>query len=108
MTKARILLKADLSDAREGWLYAFDLLELDGVDYRPLPLRQRKDRLARLLTRVQGGIALNERTDEDGAVVFLHASVPGSAAYDSRTAHLLLHNAPSAPELRHSSGVPSS
>src|SRR5271169_4088061 len=37
-------------------LQAFDLLELDGVDYRPLPLRQRKDRLARLLARVQGGI----------------------------------------------------
>jgi hypothetical protein len=28
-------------------LQAFDLLELDGVDYRPLPLSRRKDRLAR-------------------------------------------------------------
>jgi bifunctional non-homologous end joining protein LigD len=54
-------------------LQAFDLLELDGVDYRPLPLRQRKDRLPRLLARVQAGIAINEHTDEDGAVVFLHA-----------------------------------
>jgi ATP-dependent DNA ligase len=34
-------------------LQAFDLLELDGVDHRPLPLRQRKDRLARLLARVR-------------------------------------------------------
>ena len=33
----------------EAILYAFDLLELDGVDYRPLPLSRRKDRLARLL-----------------------------------------------------------
>jgi ATP-dependent DNA ligase len=37
---------------------AFDLLELDGVDYRPLPLSRRKDRLARLLARVQVGIAI--------------------------------------------------
>jgi bifunctional non-homologous end joining protein LigD len=58
-------------------LQAFDLLELDGVDYRPLPLRQRKDRLARLLARVQVGIAINEHTDEDGAVVFLHACKMG-------------------------------
>jgi ATP-dependent DNA ligase len=26
-------------------LQAFDLLEIDGVDYRPLPLSRRKDRL---------------------------------------------------------------
>jgi hypothetical protein len=44
-------------------LYAFDLLELDGVDYRPLPLGKRKDRLARLLVRVPAGIAVNEHTD---------------------------------------------
>jgi ATP-dependent DNA ligase len=54
-------------------LQAFDLLELDGVDYRPLPLSRRKDRLARLLARVQVGIAINEHTHEDGAVVFRHA-----------------------------------
>jgi bifunctional non-homologous end joining protein LigD len=28
----------------EAMLYAFDLLELDGVDYRPLPLGKRKER----------------------------------------------------------------
>jgi bifunctional non-homologous end joining protein LigD len=44
-------------------LQAFDLLELDGVDYRPLPLRQRKDRLAGLLVRMPVGIAFNEHTD---------------------------------------------
>ena len=54
-------------------LQAFDLLELDGEDLRPLPLGKRKDRLARLLARVRAGIAINEHTDEDGAVVFLHA-----------------------------------
>jgi bifunctional non-homologous end joining protein LigD len=54
-------------------LQAFDLLELDGEDLRPLPLGQRKPRLARLLARAQPGIAINEHTDENGAVVFLHA-----------------------------------
>jgi bifunctional non-homologous end joining protein LigD len=33
-------------------LQAFDLLELDGEDLRPLPLGKRKGRLARLLARV--------------------------------------------------------
>jgi bifunctional non-homologous end joining protein LigD len=52
---------------------AFDLLELDGEDLRPMPLGKRKPRLARLLARAQAGIALNEHTDERGAVLFLHA-----------------------------------
>jgi Putative transposase len=33
----------------EAMLYAFDLLDLDGVDFRPLPLGKRKERLARLV-----------------------------------------------------------
>ena len=37
-------------------LFAFDLLELDGVDYRPLPLRERK--LDRLVDRRLAGIAM--------------------------------------------------
>jgi bifunctional non-homologous end joining protein LigD len=58
-------------------LQAFDLLELDGVDYRPLPLRQRKDRLASLLARVPVGIALNEHTDARGELVFRQACAMG-------------------------------
>jgi bifunctional non-homologous end joining protein LigD len=58
-------------------LQAFDLLELDGEDLRLLPLGKRKDRLARLLARVRAGIAINEHTDENGAVVFLHACKMG-------------------------------
>jgi ATP-dependent DNA ligase len=62
-------------------LQAFDLLELDGEDSRPLPLGKRKKRLTRLLARVRAGIAINEHTDENGAVVFLYACrmVPGTA-----------------------------
>jgi bifunctional non-homologous end joining protein LigD len=54
-------------------LQAFDLLRLYGEDLRLLPLVQRKKRMARLLARVRAGIAINEHTDENGAVVFLHA-----------------------------------
>jgi bifunctional non-homologous end joining protein LigD len=49
------------------------ILELNGKDMRPLPLYERKDRLARLLARAPTGIAFNEHSDEDGAVVFRHA-----------------------------------
>jgi ATP-dependent DNA ligase len=62
---------------REAILQAFDLLELDGVDYRPLPLSRRKDRLARLLARVPVGIALNEHTDARGELVFRQACAMG-------------------------------
>jgi bifunctional non-homologous end joining protein LigD len=58
-------------------LQAFDLLELDGVDYRPLPLSRRKDRLVRLLARVPVGIALNEHTDARGELVFRQACAMG-------------------------------
>jgi bifunctional non-homologous end joining protein LigD len=56
-------------------LQAFDLLELDGEDLRPLPLGKRKPRLARLLARAQAGIALNEHTDAKGDLVFRQACV---------------------------------
>jgi bifunctional non-homologous end joining protein LigD len=59
--------------ATDAMLYAFDLLELNGKDLRPLPLGDRKAKLARLLARAPAGIAFNEHTDEDGAVVFRHA-----------------------------------
>jgi bifunctional non-homologous end joining protein LigD len=57
----------------EAMLYAFDLLELDGVDYRPLPLGKRKERLARLVDRRLVGIAMNDHTDTSGELVFQQA-----------------------------------
>jgi bifunctional non-homologous end joining protein LigD len=63
--------------ARNATLYAFDLLELDGEDLRPLPLSARKAKLARLLARKPTGIVFNEHTDEDGATVFRHACATG-------------------------------
>jgi bifunctional non-homologous end joining protein LigD len=54
-------------------LYAFDLLEVDGQDLRALPLVDRKKRLARLLSGRRLGIVLSDHTDEDGALLFVHA-----------------------------------
>jgi bifunctional non-homologous end joining protein LigD len=59
--------------ASDAILYAFDLLELDGEDLRPLPLSSRKAKLARLLARKPAGILFNEHTDEEGVTVFRHA-----------------------------------
>jgi ATP-dependent DNA ligase len=59
--------------AGDAILYAFDLLEFDGEDFRPLPLAKRKARLARLLARVMAGIAMNAHR-RWGAVVFRHAA----------------------------------
>ena len=57
----------------EAILHAFDLLELNGEDVRGLPLRERKARLERLLSRSRTGIVFNEHADQDGATVFQHA-----------------------------------
>ena len=57
----------------EAMLYAFDLLELDGEDLRGMPLSDRKKRLARLVGRRRIGIVLSEHTEEDGALLFVHA-----------------------------------
>jgi bifunctional non-homologous end joining protein LigD len=57
----------------EAVLYAFDLLEHDGDDLRPLPLSDRKAHLQRLLDRNDPRILFNEHIAADGAVVFDHA-----------------------------------
>jgi bifunctional non-homologous end joining protein LigD len=56
------------------FLYAFDLIELDGDDLRHVPLTVRKTMLEHILARAAAGIRLNEHLDhEDGALVFAHA-----------------------------------
>jgi bifunctional non-homologous end joining protein LigD len=61
--------------AHDGYafLYAFDLLELDGTDVRTLPLDERKDRLRQLLRDAAIGIQFNEHVEGDGDQVFAHA-----------------------------------
>jgi bifunctional non-homologous end joining protein LigD len=57
----------------EAFLYAFDLLALDGEDWRPRPLEERKAALSRLLAKAPSGIQYNEHVAGDGQVVFEHA-----------------------------------
>jgi bifunctional non-homologous end joining protein LigD len=57
------------------FLYAFDLLELDGVDMRPLPLEARRAGLARLLRNVKHGIHLSDHVE--GPIVVRHACTLG-------------------------------
>jgi bifunctional non-homologous end joining protein LigD len=61
----------------DAMLYAFDLLELNGEDLRPLPLRERKARLEKLLSSSRTGIVFNDHTDEDGATIFQQACKMG-------------------------------
>ena len=58
---------------RVAVLIGFDLLELDGDDWRPRPLEQRKAKLAKLVSRAASGIHFNEHINGDGAVIFDHA-----------------------------------
>ena len=55
---------------------AFDLLHLDGRDLRPLPLRQRKAALARLV-RNMPGILLSEHVETQGVAFFEAATARG-------------------------------
>ena len=60
------------------FLFAFDLLELNGQDLRHEPLEARKRQLAMLLRNARFGLQLNEHlAHEDGAVVFRHACKMG-------------------------------
>jgi bifunctional non-homologous end joining protein LigD len=55
------------------FLYAFDLLELNGEDWRPRPLEERKAALARLLAKAPAWIQNNEHIEGNGAEIFAHA-----------------------------------
>jgi bifunctional non-homologous end joining protein LigD len=60
-----------------AFLYAFDVVELDGRDLRGDPIEVRKDALAALLMGARPGLQLVEHIEEDGAAVFRHACVLG-------------------------------
>ena len=55
----------------QAFLYAFDLLELNGTDLRREPIGVRKAMLASILRKSRPGVRLNEHMEyPDGAVVF--------------------------------------
>jgi bifunctional non-homologous end joining protein LigD len=55
------------------FLYAFDLIELNGDDLRYDPLESRKATLEMILAKAEPGIRLNEHMEGDGQTVFAHA-----------------------------------
>jgi hypothetical protein len=61
-----------------AFLYAFDLLELNGADFRGEPIEVRKATLASVLRKSRPGVRLNEHLEHtEGAIVFQHACKMG-------------------------------
>jgi bifunctional non-homologous end joining protein LigD len=63
--------------SRDAFLYAFDLLEIDGEDLRPYEWHVRRATLRSLLRRGSRGIRFSEHLDGDGALAFHHACAMG-------------------------------
>jgi bifunctional non-homologous end joining protein LigD len=100
-----------LRDGADGvFLYAFDLIELDGRDLRGEPWAVRRTALAELLRGVEHGLRLSEHLDGDGAAIFRHACKLGlegivskrrDAPYRSgRSLHWVKVKNPEAPGVR--------
>jgi len=101
---------------REGspaaFLFAFDLLALDGQDLRAEPWQVRRETLASLLrgAKRNGGLRLSEHLDGDGTAMYRHACKLGlegivskrrDAPYRSgRSPHWIKVKNPEAPAAR--------
>ncbi len=73
------------SSLTRAFLFAFDLLELDGVDMRREPIETRKATLASLLRKGKPGLRLNEHiAHSNGAAVFQHACKLGAEGIVSK------------------------
>jgi bifunctional non-homologous end joining protein LigD len=59
--------------SRHVFMYAFDLLELNGKDLRPEPIEVRKAMLASLLRGCAPGVRFNQHIGHAGDLVFRHA-----------------------------------
>jgi bifunctional non-homologous end joining protein LigD len=59
------------------FLYAFDLIELNGDDLRRDPLQVRKATLASIVGKARSGLRFNEHIEGDGPTVFAHACQMG-------------------------------
>ena len=69
---------ATAGTSRKRFLYAFDLLELDGADLRREPIEVRKATLASILRKSRPGVRLNEHLEHpEGELVFQHACKMG-------------------------------
>jgi bifunctional non-homologous end joining protein LigD len=67
------MLRRRRNEAR-AFLYAFHLLELDGIDLRREPIEVRNATLTSFLRKSRPGVRLNEHLEHDsGLTVFQHA-----------------------------------
>ena len=92
------------------FMWAFDLIELDGQDMRHNPLEIRKSNLDRLLSRAAPGIAFNEHITGDGMAIFQHACKLGlegvvskrkdSRYISGRSLHWIKSKNPNAPAVK--------
>jgi bifunctional non-homologous end joining protein LigD len=103
-----------MRDWRHGdsvFMWAFDLIELNGDDLRRNPLAVRKATLADILARASPGLRFTEHLDEeDGALVFQHACKLGlegivskrrNSVYSSgRSPHWIKSKNPAAPAVK--------
>jgi bifunctional non-homologous end joining protein LigD len=93
------------------FMYAFDLIELNGDDLRRNPLEMRKASLEVMLSRRGAqGIRFNEHIEEDGPIVFKHACKLGlegivskrkdSRYLSGRSPHWVKSKNPNAPAVK--------
>jgi hypothetical protein len=79
----------------EAFLYAFDLLERDGMDLRREAIEVRKATLASILRKCRHGVRLNEHLEhESGPVVFAHACKMGLGRHRLEAAGIALSQQP--------------
>jgi bifunctional non-homologous end joining protein LigD len=64
--------------SRSAFLFAFDLLERDGEDWRRHPWEIRRATLTGLLRKAGPGVRLSEHVDGDGETIFRHACALGA------------------------------
>jgi bifunctional non-homologous end joining protein LigD len=85
-------------DDRRVFLYAFDLIELNGEDLRHEPIERRKAALAKLIRRAKTGLVLNEHIVEPGDVVFRHTCKLGPEGIISKRLRYPYRSGRSRPE----------
>jgi ATP-dependent DNA ligase len=78
------------------FMWAFDIMELNGDDLRCEPLKWRKATLGKLLARAGYGVQLNEHLEAEGPVVFDHACRMGLEGIVSKRKSLAAARAPRA------------
>jgi bifunctional non-homologous end joining protein LigD len=69
---------AGRNGSRAAFLYAFDLIEVDGDDVRWHPWEVRRATLTRLLRKAAPGIRLSEHLAGDGDTIYRHACTLGA------------------------------